>query len=192
MEGTDCLSVCPKGQYGTREFSIRGDVSKSYCSTCDSQCVECIGSGSEKCTRCPKGYYLQKTLTSNSYGSCVQKETDSAEYQIHITTATGLNFVEFSEQTGDFSAPYDEILNALTSIDELCADVINTCTVTIFLQRGTHYINRVRKNIYLPTNEDKYSMQVKLTIMPYYCQPNDDPKVCYEEGEKAIIKNKIG
>ena len=53
-----CVSKCPIGYYGAVVYNWRSYVEESICAVCSSSCYECMGSGADQCTSCPKGYYL--------------------------------------------------------------------------------------------------------------------------------------
>jgi hypothetical protein len=75
------VTNCGPGYYGEALFSDRGNVISSKCMSCHSSCAECVGSGSNMCTACKGGSYLERwtgsatfgTGSMKSYGTCIAK-----------------------------------------------------------------------------------------------------------------------
>ncbi|CDW85402.1 UNKNOWN [Stylonychia lemnae] len=153
----NCVSKCPKGFYGYKDFSQRGKIANSICVECHEQCLE-------------------------------SKSTLTLSIDIFVQPPPNIDF-DATVQTGERDNPFMDIQDAITSMYERCADVIDTCTVTINLMKGTHWILRSTRKFYRPISIDSHSQNIKLTITPLYC--NGDPD-CYEDDTaQVIIKNKV-
>lgn len=58
---------------------------------------------------------------------------------------------------GSIEKPYSDIEDAVQKANEECAEVTSLCEVKIYLFKGDHYLLRMSRDYYIPTNIDNDS-----------------------------------
>jgi hypothetical protein len=91
--------------------------------------------------------------------------------------------------TGTINDPFSDIDDAIAKANEACASHIQTCTVTIYLFKITHYLLRGNRDYYIPTKYEDYSQVMSITIKPFPCSISSS-YLCTSIGEKVTIVNK--
>ncbi|CDW77226.1 UNKNOWN [Stylonychia lemnae] len=127
----NCVSQCPKGFYGKKDFSQRGKIEHSYCVECHSECLECVNEYPGGCTRCKAGFYLSKTINTVSYGNCIAKTQQTLIVDLYVKPPVTINF-DAASQTGEIGNPFMDIQDAIirmpTTIDAHSQNIKLTIT----------------------------------------------------------------
>eukprot|EP00347_Sterkiella_histriomuscorum_P008156 403346168 len=194
-----CQVNCPIGKYGDKTFGPRGRPTATICSDCDASCEMCVGSGSEKCSSCPSGSYLSLASNQISYGTCIVKDPSLREktVELFVSYKDELSIIYDSQGAitsldqldGSYQKPMIDIYDAFQKGYELCAEVVQTCKVTIYLLRGDHYMLNTERAYYRPLKQDILSQNIMITIKPLFCNATFQTD-CITEDYKLTIVNK--
>ena len=125
-----------------------------------------------------------------SSGQCLDKTLTSLSFELYVSPTPTLT--DFQLLTGSLALPFQDLDDAITKAYEDCANVIQTCSVTILLMKGDHYLLRSKtRDTYRPSIYEAESQNVQLTIKPYIGYGCTDELKCYTLAtEQVTIYNK--
>lgn len=147
-----CVTNCGQGKYGKATYATSGKIIDSKCYTCgDTNCLECVGGGTNECTSCKKGFYLSRDTTVNTWGSmstsgsCVAKTNapgGTFTSTIYVVNDNDKNVADVQSQTGSSGNPFNFLIDALAKANELGASY-NKALITIRMKPGTDFFGFV-------------------------------------------------
>ncbi|CDW75588.1 UNKNOWN [Stylonychia lemnae] len=161
-----CTYSCGIGNAPNLVYSARGTAVKSECQQCDITCFECSNKGSNNCTSCQKGKYLNLTDSKQQVGQCISKNSDSLTAEIFVGSPGIQNNRPSDEIDGTINNYFNSIQDAIKKAYELGAPY-SSAEITISLLFGVHAMVRYNpEDLYMPKMLDQYSRTTKIILQP--------------------------
>ncbi|TNV88247.1 hypothetical protein FGO68_gene13755 [Halteria grandinella] len=179
-----CVSNCGVGKYGKATYASSGKIIDSKCYTCNSNCYQCVGGGSNECISCKAGFYLSRDTTVNTWGSmttsgsCVAKAAAAGGTYydtLYVINENDKNAADVQSQLGTAGSPFNFLIDGIAKALELGAPYTKA-EITIRLKTGVggfggqyheHWVRPIttaEKN-YIPSKYD-FQQTTSIIIMP--------------------------